>query len=101
MKISTAEGRLDARAMNGMLIDFMTSFIEIRADISEVHERMTTLEEGLGRLERRFPMEEVVTASNLPRDPHKPDERLGLIAALDVGLSPEGREDATHRRKAQ
>lgn len=52
MKIRNVEGRLDAMVKNDMLIDFTASFIEIRADMSEVRERVTTLEEGVGRLEK-------------------------------------------------
>lgn len=74
---------------------------------SSTCERVTRLEEGVGRLERRYSADEVVTevsicVSNLPRDPHKADGMVAgkLVAALDVDLSPDRREDTTHRPEA-
>lgn len=69
-------------------------YTEISAGMAEGRERVTAPEEGVERLEKRFPAEEVVAelricVGNLPRDPHKADGMLAgdLVAALDVGLS--------------
>lgn len=68
-------------------------YIELRTGMAEERERVTAPEEGVERLEKRFPAEEVVTelricVGNLPRDPHKADGMLAgdLVAALDVDL---------------
>lgn len=69
-------------------------YTDIWAGMAEGRERVTAPEEGVERLEERFPAEEVVTelricVGNLPRDPRRPDGVLAgdLVAALDVGLS--------------
>lgn len=77
-----------------MLIDFMISFIHVSNNSSELPEWVAMLEEGQGRLEKRFPAEDFIPelsigSSNFPHDPEKADGLLAgeLIGALNMSLS--------------
>lgn len=95
MKAKDAAGQLDSRAMNDVVLDFMSmSMIDVSKEIYLLRDRVTVLEEIAARLETRHPEGEVrpessIAGAKLPPEASKTDGTLAgeVITALGIGLA--------------